>query len=168
MYLLNESISQNSKEVQEFLIRMKYLMFFSFNSLEKSLIARNFQLPEFLYWYALAICKNLQNDYYGAYYLDSKNVIANDILNPQFIELFNFTNANLEEVDNYSISVMISVILRSCLLFLEKENQKVVIERMKQEIYSIENLDPKLKEIFDRVWILLEDDDRKPAILSLS
>ena len=168
LYLLNESISQNSKEVQEFLIRMKYLMFFSFSSLEKGLIARNFQLPEFLYWYALACCKNLQKDYYVSYYLDSKNVIANDILNPQFIELFNFTNANLEEVDNYSISVMISVILRSCLLFLEKENQKVIIERMKQEIYSIENLDPKLKEIFDRVWILLEDDERKPAILSLS
>lgn len=131
--------------IRKYLVSFKYLIFYSFNSLEEYFIKNKFEINEELYLSAQGVIDLNNGDEKD---LEAINVnVASDLLLKQNNTLTTLIFEDLNEQNNLANAVISQVIIRACLLFTDDELADNFKEILNNTFNDFQINDEKINEI---------------------
>lgn len=163
--LNNYILDDDFISIRPILIRFKYLLSFSFELVDQSLLRNKFEIQKDLYW-----CSKLILDSYGGNPRDLNLILAGfseDILYEQSDNLTSLIFQDLHDINNYAKAIMSEIIIRACLLFSSSKTilgfKDFIIGELKDS-----KVDNKMIEvIINRAINNISKDEELPRKLSL-
>lgn len=160
LFILNRYINDsNYQDIKEYLISFKYTLNYMYDYIEKEYIDNNFTINDKLYLNSrlfLDLSKGDDDLYNDLLYDYCSSLIENHI-----IDIINFTDNDLEIIDNYAQCIITQIILRSAKMIGKDMDVKSLLKSLNKEITKNINI----KQIVNNS--LNSNDEELPYILSL-